>query len=439
MWLLPVVGVGWAAWNLLGGYFFYDDWSMIGRVLHTTPIEGMTTGYNGHLWMLQDPIYRIQVFWFGVDDNFFVRGVFMGALLLLHLSLAALLRASGVSPLSSMMLGGLLTYLGAAAENYIWPVQVSPTLAVAAGVAAAAIALRHGPAPASAPTPLAVAGVVVLTLLSVGIDSAIALMAATLAACVTFLAWRGIVRFAGVPALAVLALWILFADRGPEFPADTATRAAFAVRLVLHSAGGVFGLGQPGGAVVLIVTIALIAFGLRQGSVDRRGRIMLAAGALSALIVAAALTIARAGIVGLDFTNGNRYLHNVIIPATLAAAPAIAATCRRAPPGAGPLLIVVAFFLGLVPKQNHEVAFRRYNLETREGVATTAAIIRGGCPSGAAPNPDGRPLDYVGPEITTRLVRELLDRGVLEADPPRRLSTVVLGRICDRRPAGRDR
>lgn len=472
VWLVSVLGVGWAAWNLRGGYFFYDDWAMIGRVLHTTPVEGMTTGYNGHLWMLQDWIYRIQVFGFGVDDNFFIRGAFVCALLLLHLSLAALLRASGLSRLSSMMLGGLLTYLGAAAENYMWPVQVSPTLAVAAGVAAAAIALRHapapvparGPAPVSAPAvapaspaspaararalppgetrtpspaPTRVAAVVVLSLLSVGIDSAIALMSVTLAAGVTFLAWRGLVRFAGVPAMAALGLWILFADRGPEFPADFATRAAFAVRLVLYSAGGVFGLGQQGGIFVLIVSSALVAFGFHKGYLDRRSRIMLAAGSLSALLVAGALTVARAGIVGLDFTNGSRYLHNVIIPATLAAAPAIAATCRQTPPGAGQVLIVVAFLLGLVPKQNHEVTFRRYNAETREGIRSAAAIIREGCPSGAAPNPASTPLDYVGPQVTTKLVRELLDRGLLEAPPPRRLSTAVAARMCDRLPVRR--
>jgi hypothetical protein len=125
-WLLPIAGVCWAAWNLRGGYFFYDDWAMIDRVLHTTPVEGMTTGYNGHLWILQDWVYRIQVFWFGVDANTFIRGVFLCSLLLLHLSLAALLRASGLSRASSMLLGGLLTYLGAGAENFMWPVQLSP-------------------------------------------------------------------------------------------------------------------------------------------------------------------------------------------------------------------------------------------------------------------------------------------------------------------------
>jgi hypothetical protein len=428
---VPVLGVCWAVWNLRGGYFFYDDWAMIDRVLHTTAIEGMTTGYNGHLWMLQDLVYRIQVFGFGVDENTFIRIVFIGALLLLHLSLAALLHASGLSRLSAMMLGGLLTYLGMAAENYMWPVQLSPTVAVAAGVGAAALALGR---PA---TPRHIAAVVVLSLLSVGIDSAIALMSVTLTAGVTFLAWRGIARFAGVPAILALGLWILLADRGPEFPADLDTRAAFAVRLVSYSAGGVFGLGQRAGIAVLIVTIALIAFGLHKRSLDRRSRIILAAGSVSALIVAAALTVARAGIVGLDFTNGSRYLQNVIIPATLAVAPAIAATCRQAlpaPPASGPLLIAAAFMLGLVPKHAHEETFRRYNMETREGIATAATIVRQGCPSGRAPDPGSTLLDYVGPQVTTKLVRELLDRGLLEAPPPRRLSIAVVGRMCDRRP-----
>jgi hypothetical protein len=452
-WLVPLLGVCWAAWNLRGGYFFYDDWAMIDRVLHTTPVEGMTTGYNGHLWILQDWVYRIQVFWFGVDDNTFIRGVFLCALLVLHLSLASLLRASGLSRASSTMLGGLLTYLGAGAENFMWPVQLSATLSVAAGVAAAAIALRRMP-----PATAHIAAVGVLSLLSVGLDSAIAFMSVTLAAVVTLLAWRGIARLAVVPAIVALGLWTFLADRGPSFPADAATRAAFAVRLVLHASGGVFGLGPTAGAIALIIALALIGIGFHKGYLDRRSRIMLAAGSAAALVVVAALTVARAGIAGLDFTNGSRYLHNVIIPMTLAAAPALAATGRglalrsasdksgrasrprrptirraESPPALallGLCLIVAAFILGLAPKERWAPTFRRYNAETRAGLASAAVVIRLGCPSGAQPDAASTPLDFIGPQVPTRLIRELLDRGLLDAPPPMRPDPAIVARMC---------
>lgn len=441
-WLVPMAGVGWAAWNLRGGYFFYDDWAMIDRVLHTTPVEGMTTGYNGHLWMLQDWIYRIQVFWFGVDDNTFIRGVFLCSLLLLHLSLATLLRTSGLSRASSMMLGGLLTYLGAGAENFMWPVQSSATLSVAAGVAAAAVALRR-----PEPAPAHIVAVGLLSLLSVGLDSAMALMAVTLASVVTLLAWRGgrgSGRLAVVPAVFALGLWILLADRGPSSPADAQTRAAFFVRLVLHASGGLFGLGQKAGAIVLILSIALIAIGIRKRYLDRRHHIMLAAGTAAALVVAAALTLARAGIVGLDFTYGSRYLHNIIIPLTLAAAPALAATCRRITPTRAPALIghaliLTAFLLGLVPKQGFASTFQRYNLETRDGIRTAAIVIRQGCPSGVPPDAASTPLDFIGPQVSTQLIRELLDRGLLEAPPPDRRDPAIVTRMCGNRGNSGDR
>jgi hypothetical protein len=346
------------------------------------------------------------------------------------------------------MLGGLLTYLGAGAENFMWPLQSSATLSVAAGVAAAAIALRR-----PEPEPAHIVAVGLLSLLSVGLDSAMALMAVPLASVVTLLAWRGgrgSGRLAVVPAVLALGLWILWADRGPSFPADAQTRAAFFVRLVLHASGGLFGLGQKAGVIVLILSIAMIAIGIRKRCLDRPHHIMLAAGTAAALVVTVALTMARAGIEGLDFTTGGRYLHNVIIPLTLAAAPALAAACRGLTPALAPVpaaslalighaLIVAAFLLGLVPKQGFASTFQRYNRETRDGIRGAAALIRQGCPSGAPPDAASTPLDFIGPQVSTQLIRELLDRGLLDAPPPDRLDPAIVIRMCGNRGNSGDR
>src|SRR5512140_3485448 len=293
-WLVPAAGALWAAWHLRRSYFFYDEWSMIDRVLHSSAVDGTIKSFNGHLWMLQYWVYHAQVFRFGVDDHRFVIVVFLGALVTLHLSLATLFRASGLSRTPSMVVGGLLTYLGVASQNFLFAIQISTTLSMAAGVAASAIVLAADPSMVRA----VAAGT--LLLLAVAIDSGTALIALTLAACVTLLSWRGLARFVVLPAILALGLWVALGNRGPAFPADLDTRAHFARQLLLLSAGGLFGqigaTGEVTGAIVLAGSIALIGFGIRRRIVDRRGRIMFIAGAAATLVATAALAQARAGV-----------------------------------------------------------------------------------------------------------------------------------------------
>ena len=83
-----------------------------------------------------------------------------------------------------------------------------------------------------------------------------------------------------------------------------------------------------------------------------------------------------------------------------------------------------------MPKQAWAPTFQRYNAETREGIASAAVVIRQGCPSGAQPDAGSTPLDFIGPQVSTRLIRELLDRGLLEAPPPARLNRAIVARMC---------
>ena len=50
---------------------------MIDRVVRLPFWAGTTSSFNGHLWMLQYWLYRAQIPWFGVDDNTFIRVVFI--------------------------------------------------------------------------------------------------------------------------------------------------------------------------------------------------------------------------------------------------------------------------------------------------------------------------------------------------------------------------
>ena len=63
--VVPVSGALWATRQLRHSYFFYDEWSIIGRVLHMPAGAGTMASFNGHLWMLQYWLYRAQVSWFG--------------------------------------------------------------------------------------------------------------------------------------------------------------------------------------------------------------------------------------------------------------------------------------------------------------------------------------------------------------------------------------
>jgi hypothetical protein len=437
-WLVPLAGALWAAWHLHRSYFFYDEWSMIDRVLHEPPLAGTMASFNGHLWMLQYWIYRAQVTWFGVDDHVFVAAVFVVALVVLHVSLAMLLRVSGLSPVSSTLLAGLLTYLGAASQNFLFAVQLSPALSLAAGAAASALALA-GP-----PTGRRAVAVGSLALLAVALDSGMALVSVTLASVVTVLAWPGRARLAVVPGLLAVAFWAIVGSHGPAFPASLDVRAQFAGELLLHAAGALIGRGSRTGAVLLAIAVILVVSVLRRGEADARGRIMLVAGGAATTVVVAALAAARAGYPGIDLVLFNRYLQDVAIPLTVAVAPIVAIGGRRLVravwPAAGPrtataagaVLLAGAFACGLAPKRAYHSGFERMNVATRDGVASAAMVVRDGCPSGRPPDAASQPLGEIGPQISTRLIRELVERGMLSAPVGRRPDPAIVARMCAR-------
>ena len=432
-WLgLPAAGAVWSAWHLRKMYFFYDEWSMINLVSHLEAIDGMTTSFNGHLWMLQYWLYRIQVSVFGLDSHFFISACFVVALVALHLAIASVLRACGLPRQLSLMFGGLLAYLGCASQNFIFAVQVSPVLSMAAGLFGAAIVLRNAP---SLRATLATAFCLVASSV---LASGVALGVIAFAAVVAAIRWKLAAVSAVAPAVLVLVWWFTTADLGPDFPASFGDRVSFAGRLSLQSVGAVVGNGQVAGAMLSGVAMTLIVVALVCRWLDQRAVVTLVAGLVSAITTVTAIAQSRAGLPGFNFVDFNRYLSYVAIPLTLAAAPALVAAIRHFPfrgyaSKLGPAIpassVVVAFLLGLPSASAYNKVFTHWNAQTRHDVVAATVVIDKGCPSGATPNPASLPTMY-NPQITTQLLREMIDRGALSVGPSDAEDAAVTARMC---------
>ena len=433
---VPAIGAMWAIHWLERSYFFYDEWSMIGRVMRLPLWTGMTRSFNGHLWFFQDWLYRIQVAWFGVDSHLFVCVVFVLSLVALHVSISAVLKCVGVPVFMSLLAGGLLTYLGAAAQNFIFAIQSSPTLSLAVGLSAAALALSGPPTKARC----VLAGTAML--LSVAFDSATALCAIMFSSVVLALVWRWRYALVALPSVLVVAWWYLTADLGPVDHATLAVKARFAVHLLLRSLGALFGRGELLGAVLLAVIVLVVVVGLSKGWVTPQARAALTGGALSTAVTTAAIAHSRATIVGTNFFDYNRYLQNVLVPFSLSALPAVYSSIRglaatgprprRAGAGraVGPMIVAGAFVLGLSPLHAYVKNFEAWNVAVRHGVRDAAALITIGCPTGAPPDPTSQPVGDLSPQITTRLLQELLRRGALRPSHDTHVDPAVLDRMC---------
>lgn len=432
----PAAGAVWAIWHLRKSYYFYDEWSMIYIVSHLDAVDGMTHSFNGHLWMLQYWLYRIQVSAFGMDSHFFISACFVVALIALHLSMTAVLRAHELPRQFCLMVGGLLTYLGAASQNFIFAVQVSPTLSMAAGLFAVAMILRNDP------SRQAITAVAVLLVGSVVLDSGIAISAVVFAGVLGVIRWKWAAVWALTPAMVVNLWWYTTADLEQHFPASFSDRLGFAGRLALQSVGSIVGRDQVAGALLTGAAATLILIALWQRWLDSRTLATLAGGMAAAVVTTAAIAFARAGLPGFNFLHFNRYLQSVAIPLTMAAVPALAVAVRKLMVGkpqgrivravpAG--LVVGAFLMGLSPLNFYTGIFDTWMVRTRHQVQAATVVIDQGCPSGAIPDPASFPVED-NPQVSTQLLRELVERGALSVAPVESLNPVVTARMCPAPP-----
>jgi hypothetical protein len=435
-----LLGMVWAGRRLRHTYFYFDEWSMIGRVTQLGPVEGATASFNGHLWLFQDGIFRLQALVFGLDSNAFLVAVFVLSLVALHLALAALVARIGVPLVPALMLGGLLTYLGPAAQNFVFAVQVSPTFATAAALGATAIVLgRH-------PTQRHCAIVSTLLLLSVLFDSGVGLLALALGGGSVVGLWPRRRWWVLAPSALVTVLWYLVGDLGPEFDASVRERIGFAARLLVRGAGAVVGGGAWAGVAVLVVAASVTLLVVTARQLDRAGWAVLVAAGLATTINIAGIAQSRAGLDGFTFFENNRYLQNVAIPLTITFVPAFVACSRMAVDRWGdawlasrslrlamPAVLIGAFFaLGLEEERHYADVFIERTQEVRLGVRDIGVVVESGCPGGNSPDLAARALGSLSPQISARLVDELVDRGLLSvsAEGIESVDPQILAAIC---------
>ena len=423
------LGALWAWRVLRRTYFVQDEWAMIRRGAILGPVESATKSFNGHLWLFQDASYRAQALGFGLDSNRFIVAAFLVALVTLHLTLAAFARSLGMSLAPALLLGALLTYLGPAAQNYVFAVQISPTLATAAAIGASTLVIG------SPGTVRRATLVATLVLLSVLLDSAVGLLASSLAGGLVVQLWPRRRWWVLAPGGLVTMLWYAFADLGPEFPAPFGDRVTFAVELTVRSAGALVGGGPRVGLLVVIVFVAAIVAHARAGEMAGRDRAVTIAAVAATTILVGAIAQSRAGAPVFSFFENNRYLQNVAIPMALAVVPSSVGLVRRAGAGtvgavAMSVVLVGAFLFGQDEARRYEDQFVGRSIAVRNAVVDTVSLLSTNCPSGQPPVPDVELLGPVSPGLTVSLVAVLARRGLLSPAPPGPPDGALVATIC---------
>lgn len=432
--IVSAAGVLWSARRVRNTYFHFDEWSMLGRVTSFGPIEGATTSFNGHLYLFQDLVYRTQATAFGLENNHFVRFVFLVSLVALHLSLAWLILRLGASSTLAVLIAALLTYMGAASETFLFPFQLSPTFAAAAAIAGTAAVID------AEPTVRRSFLVGALMLLSVLFDSGMSTLALALCGGVVVQQWPRRFWWTVAPSAATAVGWFLVADLGPSFPGSVGDRGVFVARLVVRSAGALVGGGAWAGAVALAGFSAALAAAVRSRALSRSARAVTIAGFVATVLTAVSIAQSRAAIPGFTFFNFNRYIQNVGLPLLITFLPSLIAVGRqtldRWPERrtvlhvAATLAVALAFASSLDEEREYGTVFVGWNQRVEAIVDATASLAVNGCPAGTRLDPASRPAASLSPQITAALVVEFVERDLIVADPDVDPSADVVAIVC---------
>ncbi|MCB0979595.1 MAG: hypothetical protein H6513_10775 [Acidimicrobiaceae bacterium] len=432
---LVLFGWWWAWRRLRHTYLFYDEWAMVDRVVHSAPLDGMTTGFNTHLWFLQDPIYRLQGLWFGFDDHWLVVALFLVALAGFQLVLAALFERAGMAVLPAALTATLLVYLGTASQNFTFAIQVSPTVAAAAAFTPGLLVIDRRA------SRMRDVGVGLAVLLATLADSGFGVVGLVFAAVLIsrVWSWRHLVSL--VPAALVLVWWFGLTDQGPApFPSSAGHQVVFAARLLIRSAGALVGGGAVVGVAVLVVFVAAAAAALRWGTMPPGGRALAIGALVATVVVAVGISHNRAGIPGLAWRDFNRYLQNVGVPLVLAAAPGLVAVGSRLV-GTAPArrrwgaavacaAIAAAFALSVPAERDYAADFLAWNGLVRQRVEATAVVLATGCPEGTVLHLDAQPAGGFSPQVTAQLVLDLMGRGLLHVQPGVAPDPALTAELC---------
>jgi hypothetical protein len=417
-------------------YFFYDEWGMIDRVTSGhNHVDLAFRSFNGHLWVFPYLVYLVQVRWFGLVTHWPVFALFCASLVAVDLAVMAVLHALRVPLALAAATAAVVTYFGPGSQSMVFEVQLSWNFAAAWGLLAAVIVLRTRPAWA----PAAAAGASLL--IASGWDDVFAAVLLVFVAIVAFRTWRRTsLLVALTPAVALIGVWWLQTGRRApnQGPASAGAGLRFAWRLVFSAFGGLAAHGIVVGVLVATGTAAALAAGIRAGRVNEPARTALIAGGAATAISVAMITWTRAGLVGNDLRDYNRYVQLIAILLVLTLLPAlvdVGRTGRRVVDRRRAVLafvaIVVLFAANMGALRSYRHTFELWNTQTRHLLAESVDVVAGGCPGGSAPDPSVRPLGSLDPQISVALLQRLHSQHVA-LPVARTADQAVVTTICGR-------
>ena len=124
-------------------WFFFDEWNFLaGRTLN---VHGLLDDHGGHLVMLPVIVFRALFFVFGLRSYL----PYQVVIVVLHITTAWLLRAvmrrSGVRPLTATAAASLFLFFGSGAQNILQAFQITFVGALAFGLVQLLLADHDGP------------------------------------------------------------------------------------------------------------------------------------------------------------------------------------------------------------------------------------------------------------------------------------------------------
>ena len=403
-------------------YYFYDEWSMLNRVLSTRAdvLNGATLGYNGHLYVICYLVYKAQLA-LGLSNHALIWAVFCASLVALTVATAHVLHAAGVPTLPALAAGVLITYFGPGAQLMTFEFQFTMNAALAcslfAGAAMFTISNRRRSALLTS----------LLLLLAVLFDSATAFAGGIFVTMLVLLRWHDRWAILALAPAAIVGAVFSIASQNALLttPATLAERATFALHLVLLSLGAIAGGEQLAGACMLLVLATALITRLRRYPLPRPTRDLVLAASVSALAMVGITAWSRAGLVKGDFFDFNRYIALVAVYCILAVVPIALQLLSSFPTIRTPtasalltLLLAVVFILNAQPLTRYRSTIEAWMAQTRALLTEATWTMSTRCPQPTHLDPGAAPLGSVGPQVSVALLHRLEQYGALT--PPSR-------------------
>jgi hypothetical protein len=454
----PVAGMLWVASRYSERWYHGDEWLMIDRTLNSSGWwSGAFADTHGHLMVGNYLGYYIQRVWLGVEGHQLVALSLCLSLGALQLSIAALLRRLSLPVLVALLAATVVTYFGPGAQDMAWEFQANVNFAFALSFAAAFLALRE------VKTARYALGIAALLVAAVGTDSGIAVLGAAYVGVLVVVLWpHRLAALALVPPLIAHIMWSVLGGGAKYLVAPFGAMWSFGVRLLTLSAGGLVGggdtkaavdravgverspeptiplSGQTVGIIVIAASLACVMIGLGRHRLDRKLITNLAAACVGALTTVAILARTRAFFFTPDLIllGGSRFVQWVALFVLLAFAPIISAVLRPGSARLRPYAVTAAalalagvFVLNLDQMRPVRHFEESWGQQVKSAVQQAVTLVDQGCPGSQEPGANGRPT-RISPEITVRLLQDLLDRGELTTDFGTRSTPEVREAIC---------